>query len=189
MKVLMFMFTILGLTALTVSAQTAPSTDEAGLKIMRVGLQRTAAKGPSLRAVASTDPGSQSRAKTDRVQDGNSDSNPALHRLSQDAEIAPKTSKQDPLGNMSSPYPVIYVASVVVKNIGTKTVIAVHWEYLLFEVGGTDPVKRYRVQSKRTIAPGEQAELTREVTPKGHEQQARLTRIEYADGSVWQAKP
>ena len=189
MRVLMFMVTFLGLAALAVSAQTAPSTDEAGLKIMRIGLQRTIVKGPSLRAVASTNPASQAQAKADRIQDGNSDSNPALHRMSQDAEIAPKTSKQDPLGNMSSPYPVVFVAAVVVKNIGTKTVTAVHWEYLLFEVGGTDPIKRYRVQSKRTIAPGEQAELTKEVTPKGHEQQARLTRIEYADGSVWQAKP
>jgi len=75
-----------------------------------------------------------------------------------------------------------------VKNIGTKPVTAVHWEYLLFEKGGTEPIKRYRVQTKKLIAPGEQAELTREVTPKGQEQQARLTRIEYQDGTFWLQK-
>lgn len=79
------------------------------------------------------------------------------------------------------------MASIVVKNIGTRTVTAVYWEYLLFETGGKEPIKRYRVQSKKIIAPGEQAELTKEVNPKGKEQQARITRIEYADGSFWQS--
>ena len=81
----------------------------------------------------------------------------------------------------------ILVASVVVKNIGSKTVTTVDWEYMLFEKDATDPIKRYRVRSKKTVPPGEQAELTKEVTPKGQEQQARLTRIEYSDGTFWQA--
>ena len=187
MKAPVFLITFLGLAG-SLSAQTSAPKDEAGLKIMRVELQRAIVKGPSLRAVASTDPSSQAQAKSDRVQDANSDSNPALHRMSQNAEIAPKTSKQDPLGNMSAPPPVIFVASVVVKNIGTKTVIAVQWEYLLFETGADEPIKRYRVESKKTIPPGEQAELTKEVTPKGREQQARLTRIQYSDGTFWQQK-
>jgi hypothetical protein len=106
--------------------------------------------------------------------------------MSQNAEIAPKTSKADPLGNMPSNAPVVFIASIVVANIGKKTVTAVLWEYLLFETGGTEPVKRYRIQSKKLILPDEQAELTKEVTPKGQEQQARLVRIEYADGSFWQ---
>lgn len=172
-----------GLAVLTASGQTSTSSNEAGLKIMRVELQRTTAKSPTLRAVASTDPASQAQARADRA--ATSDNNPALHRMSQNAEVAPKTSKQDPLGNLPSPNPVIYVASIVVKNIGTKTVTAVEWEYLLFEAGGTEPIKRYHVQSKRLIPPGEQAELTKEVTPKGKEQQARLTRIQYADSTSW----
>ena len=108
--------------------------------------------------------------------------------MSQNAEIAPKTSSSDPLGNMSSPNPIVFVAAVLVKNIGEKTVTAVQWEYLLFESGATEPVKRYRVQSKRIILPNEQVELIKGVTPKGHEQQARLLRIEYADGTFWQQK-
>jgi len=177
---------VLLIAATSAAGQTAISTEPAGLKIVRVELQRGVVKSPSLRAVAATDPGSQAQAKADR--NASADSNPALHRLSQNADIAPKTSSSDPLGNMPSSNPSIFVASVLVKNIGTKPITAVHWEYLLFEKGGTEPIKRYRVQTKKLIAPGEQVELTREVTPKGQEQQARLTRIEYADGTFWQQR-
>jgi hypothetical protein len=173
------------LAAFSVSGQTTTQAGDAGLKIVRVELQRTTLKSPSLRAVAGTDPATQKKAQTDRGQDGNSDNIPALHRMSQNAEIAPKTSKQDPLGNMPSSDPVIFVASVLVKNIGTKTVTNVQWEYLLFEKGSKEPIKRYRIDSKKIIPPGEQAELTKEVTPKGQEQQARILRIQYGDGTFW----
>ena len=186
MKSLILMITAITATVITASAQTTTANGVAGLKIVRVELQRTAVKGPSLRAVAGTDPTSQTQAKADRS--ANTDSTPALHRLSQNAEIAPRTSKADPLGNMPSPNPIVFVASVLVKNIGEKTVTAVQWEYLLFEAGATEPVKRYRVQTKLIILPNEQIQLTKEVTPKGHEQQARLLRIEYADGTFWQQK-
>lgn len=186
MKSLLFAITAIAVIGIAASAQTPASTEVAGLKIVRVELQRAAVKGPSLRAVASTDPASQAQARADRA--ATSDNNPALHRLSQNAEIAPKTSSSDPLGQMPATSPVVFVASVLVKNIGEKTVTAVQWEYLLFEAGATEPVKRYRVQSKRVIAPNEQVELTKEVTPKGHEQQVRLLRIEYADGTFWQQK-
>src|SRR5262245_12774642 len=72
-----FAFTIS--MGVTVAAQaTAPAQEESGLKIMRVGLQRTVMNGPSTRAVAPTDPAYQKNAKTDRMQDSESDSNPAL---------------------------------------------------------------------------------------------------------------
>lgn len=186
--------------AAAASAQTTnPSTERAGLKIMLVELQRTIVKAPAVRAVPATDPSAQSQARTDRMQDGDPDRAPALHRLSQNAEVAPKNaqydptgrplaSRYDPIGGVPPGASVVFVASVVVKNIGAKTVSAVHWEYLLFQTGGQEPIKRYRVQTKKIIPPGERAELTREVKPKGQEQQARITRIEYADGSSWQAK-
>ena len=184
-----------------VSAQTATaSTETAGLKIIRVELQHTIIKGPSVRAIASTYPTDQVQANTDRRQDSDSDRSPALHRMSQNAEVAPKNTTQidssgkpksarnDPAASVPSGASVVYVASIVVKNIGSKTVTTVDWEYLLFEKDATEPIKRYRVRTKKTVPPGEQAELTKEVTPKGQEQQARLTRIEYADGTFWQAK-
>jgi len=191
---LTFIFSV----AISVSGQaTAPPTEDAGLKIMRVGLQRTVVKGPAVKAVAPTDPSYQKNARTDRMQDSNADSAPALHRVSQNGEVAPKNVQVDANGNprasrsdITSSVPagssIVYVASVVVKNIGTKTVTAVQWEYLLFETNGVEPVKRYRIMSKRVIPPGEQAELTKEITPKGQEQQVRLLRIEYSDHSVWE---
>ena len=189
MKLLLTLFTIV-LATVVVSAQTEKAdkaTEAAGLKIVRVELQHSVVKGPELRAVQATDPASQASAKADRA--ATSDNNPALHRLSQNAEIAPKTSTSDTLGaNTPAPKTIIFTATVLVKNIGTKPVTAVHWEYLLFEKDATEPIKRYHVQTKKLIPPGEQAQLTKEVTPKGQEQQAKITRIEYADGTFWQQK-
>ena len=176
---------IAALTIIAGYGQTG-SSGEAGLKIIRVELQHTIARSPSLRAVAATDPNSQKQAVADR--NANIDSDPALHRMSQNAEIAPKTSSQDPLGNMPVPDRVVFTATVLVKNIGTKTVTAVQWEYLLFEKDAIQPIKRYRVETKKVIGPNEEAELTKEVNPKGQEQQARLIRIDYSDGTFWQQK-
>jgi hypothetical protein len=186
MKFLAMLFAIV-FSALAVSAQTPNTTEAAGLKIIRVELQHAVVKGPSLRAVQATDPGSQVTAKADR--NARVDDLPALERMGGNADIAPKTTKSDPLGaNTPAPNAVVFMASVLVKNIGTKPVTAVQWEYLLFEKDATEPIKRYKVQTKKLIGPGEQAQLTKEVTPKGQEQQARITRIEYADGTSWQQK-
>jgi len=110
---------------------------------------------------------------------------PAMQRVSKDAEIVANKGS-DTFGNLPAGSSVVFVASIVVKNIGPKTVTVVQWEYLMFETGGKEPVKRYSVQSKRVIPSGEQAELTKEVKPKGQEHEARITRIEYADGTFWQ---
>jgi hypothetical protein len=155
----------------------------AGIKILRVELQRTRSKSPQMRAMPAIDPSSQSQQKADRLRDV--DSNPALHRMGKDADIAPTTGS-DTFGNLPTTAPIIFVASILVKNIGKKTVVAVQWKYLQFETGEKAPIRTYRVQSKRVIPPGEEAELTKEVSLKGKEQQALITRIEYADGSFWQ---
>jgi hypothetical protein len=186
MKLVLLLFAIV-FSAIVVSAQTPNATEAAGLKIIRVELQHSVVKGPELRAVQATDKASQSTAAADR--NAKVDDHPALDRMGGNADIAPKTTKSDPLGgSMPAPNAIIFTATVLVKNIGTKPVTAVNWEYLLFEKDATEPIKRYRVQTKKLIPPGEQAQLTKEVTPKGQEQQARITRIEYADGTVWQQK-
>src|ERR1700752_979094 len=164
MKTLVFLvFAILTATA---SAQAPAKDEEAGLKIIRISLQRTAVKGPSTRAVAPTDPAFQKDSKKDRAADSDTDSAPALHRLSKDAELAtkntqiddkgnPRASRSDVVSSGSTNAAIVYFASVVVKNTGTKTVTAVNWEYLLFEDKGSEPVKRYQVRNKKVIAPGE----------------------------------
>lgn len=189
MKLVLMLLTIVS-AAIGVSAQTdkaEKATEAAGLKIVRVELQHSVVKGPELRAVQATDRASQSAAAADR--NARVDDHPALERMGPNADIAPKTTKSDPYGgSMPAPNSVIFTATVLVKNIGTKPVTAVQWEYLLFEKDATEPIKRYRVQTKKLIPPGEQFQLTKEVTPKGQEQQARITRIEYADGTFWQQK-
>jgi hypothetical protein len=186
MKLVLLLFAIV-LSPFVVSAQTEKTTETAGLKIIRVELQHSVVKGPELRAVQATDKASQSTAAADR--NSKVDDLPALERMGPNADIAPKTTKTDPLGgSMPAPNVIIFTATVLVKNIGTKAVTAVNWEYLLFEKDATEPIKRYRVQTKKLIPPGDQAQLTKEVTPKGQEQQAKITRIEYADGTFWQQK-
>jgi len=189
MKLILILFAIVS-AAIAVSAQTEKAekaTEAAGLKIIRVELQHSVVKGPELRAVQATDKASQVTAAADR--NAKVDDHPALDRMGGNADIAPKTTKSDPLGgSMPAANAIIFTATVLVKNIGTKPVTAVSWEYLLFEKDATEPIKRYRVQTKKLIPPGEQAQLTKEVTPKGQEQQARITRIEYADGTFWQQK-
>lgn len=172
--------------AVGASAQTANTPVEtAGIRILRVELQRTKSRAPQMKSLPSTYPTSQSQQKGNEPLDMGT--HPAMQRVGKDAEIA-GTTGSDPFGNLPAGSFAVFVASIVVKNIGTKTVTAVHWEYLLFETDGKEPVKRYSVQSKRVIPPGEQAELTKEVKPKGKEHQALITRIEYADGSFWQPK-
>jgi hypothetical protein len=179
---ILFVITMIGIA----SGQTGGGkTDPAGLQIVRVELQRTKVRGPTVRAVPATDPGAQAQAKDDRSR--SVDNNPALHRLSKDAEVAP-LSGSGSFGNATTSNTIVFVASIVVKNIGTKAVRAVNWDYLMFEPGGKEPVKTFHVRSKRTIAPGEQAELMKEVQPKGQEHQAVIVRIEYEDGRFWQAK-
>lgn len=178
-------FALLFMVTMTVgaSAQTANAPVElSGVRILRVELQRGKSRAPQTKSAPSTYPSSQSPRKSDEPLEMGT--HPAMQRVSKDAEIAANKGS-DPIGDLLAGTSTVFVASILVRNTGTKTVTAVYWEYLLFETGGKEPVKRYRVQSKRVIPPGEQAELTKEVKPKGNEHQALISRIEYADGSVW----
>ena len=172
MKVLM----IIGILTIAIGAagQTAGLVEDPGIQLLRVQLQRVDGKVPQTRAVPSTDPSSQAKQRADQLRDV--DNAPALHRLSRDAEIAP-LSGSAPLGTLPSAPSVVFVASVLIKNTGRRTITAVHWEYLFFMQGAEQPVKRVRVQSKKVILPGEQIELTKEVRPKGKEHQAVITRV------------
>ncbi|HWS54580.1 MAG TPA: hypothetical protein VN228_10650 [Pyrinomonadaceae bacterium] len=90
-----------------------------------------------------------------------------------------------------------YRAAATVRNDGAKAVRAVEWAYVFAEPEGGRELKRYRLQSKQTIEPGATATLTRDVSIKPDEesrhlttgrQQVVVTRVEYADGSVWKGE-
>jgi hypothetical protein len=78
--------------------------------------------------------------------------------------------------------------SALFRNRGAKVIKSVAWEYVLFEDAGQTKVQQvYRVHSKRTISPGETVRLWKEGyhlddTPY---RKARVTRIEYKDGTTW----
>jgi hypothetical protein len=184
----MRVLTLLSIVTMAVgaSAQTANApVGTAGILILRVELQRTKSRAPQTKSAPRTYSSSQSQKNADEPLEMGT--HPAMQRPSKDADILANRGS-DPFGDLQSGSSSVFVASIVVKNIGAKTVTAVRWEYLLFEAGGREPIRRYRVQSKRVIPPGQQAELTKEVKPKGNEHQALITRVEYADGSVWQPK-
>ena len=90
-----------------------------------------------------------------------------------------------------------YRAQATLRNAGAKAVKSVEWDYVFVEPEGGKELKRYRLRSKQTIAPGATETLAKEVFIKPDEdtrhltagrQQVTVTRVEYADGSVWRAK-
>jgi hypothetical protein len=90
-----------------------------------------------------------------------------------------------------------YRASATVRNGGAKAVRAVEWAYLFVGPEGGKELKRYRLQSKQAIEPGATATLTKDVSIRPDDdsrhltsgrQQVVVTRVEYADGSVWKGE-
>jgi len=87
-----------------------------------------------------------------------------------------------------------YRAAATVRNGGAKAVEAVEWDYVFADPEGGKELKRYRLQSKQEVGPGATASLSKEVFIKPGEdtrhltagrQRVVVTRVEYADGSVW----
>jgi hypothetical protein len=87
-----------------------------------------------------------------------------------------------------------YTAKATVKNTGTKAIKAVSWDYVFTDGKERKELKRYRLQSKQQILPGETRTLTASVAldPKDKsshittgKQGVEITKLEYADGSSW----
>jgi hypothetical protein len=93
-----------------------------------------------------------------------------------------------------------YTAKATLRNSGTKTIKAISWDYVFTDAKEQKELKRYKLQSKQQILPGETQILLRDVAidPKDDgrhlttgKQSVEVTKIEYTDGSVWkrQEKP
>jgi hypothetical protein len=87
-----------------------------------------------------------------------------------------------------------YTAKVNLRNIGTKGIKAVEWNYVFVDPESGKELKRYKLVSKQQILPGDTQTLAKDVflglkeDPrhlKIGKQKILLTRIEYADGSSW----
>jgi hypothetical protein len=90
-----------------------------------------------------------------------------------------------------------YAAKLTLRNSGAKAVKAVEWEHIFVEREGGKELKRYRLEVKQQIAAGASQTLSKEVYIKPEEstrhitdgvQKVRLTRAEFADGTIWRAE-
>ena len=87
-----------------------------------------------------------------------------------------------------------YAARLTVKNSGGKAIKSVEWDHVFFDPDGGKELKRYHLQTKQQIAPGSTQALAKEVLISPDEdtrhinagrQKVQLTRVEFADGTVW----
>ena len=90
-----------------------------------------------------------------------------------------------------------YVSKLTLKNSGSKAVKSVEWEHLFVGREGGKELKRYRLQAKQQVAAGSSQTVSKEVYVKPDEstrhitegaQKVRLTRVDFADGTVWRAE-
>lgn len=90
-----------------------------------------------------------------------------------------------------------YTAKATLRNGGAKTIKAIFWDYVFTDAREQKELKRYKLQSKQQILPGETVLLVRDVVldPKDEarhlttgKQSVEITKIEYTDGSIWKGK-
>ncbi|HSK70313.1 MAG TPA: hypothetical protein VK892_01360 [Pyrinomonadaceae bacterium] len=108
-----------------------------------------------------------------------------------------------PVEKKDGPASARYIYKIKVKNIGEKAVTALTLEYIFSEPSTQQEISRRQFVSKEEIAPGETVSLVfhsvapptgtinvKDADKKSGEQfseQIIIQRVEYADGSVWQA--
>jgi hypothetical protein len=79
--------------------------------------------------------------------------------------------------------------SALFLNTGSKPIKSVSWEYVVFKDAERKAILRvHSIRSNRTILPGESVRLSMEGyhLQNSPYERARVTRVEYADGTVWQ---
>ena len=79
--------------------------------------------------------------------------------------------------------------SALFRNTGTKSIKAVTWEYLIFKDEQPTQLQHvYTTHSKTAILPGQSVRLDKTGYQLKNSQymKARVTRIEYTDGTFWQ---
>lgn len=92
--------------------------------------------------------------------------------------------------------PTRYESSLQLKNAGAKAIRAVEWEHVFYaDMGRTNELRRFKLRRETKVGPGEQKFVSQSVPYEARanltnkpRQAAVLTRVEYADGSVWQRR-
>ena len=87
-----------------------------------------------------------------------------------------------------------YTAKMNLRNLATKTIRAVEWNYIFVDPETSKELKRYKIVSKQQIPPNEAQTLVKDIFFDLKEntrhlntgkQKVLLARIEYTDGSSW----
>jgi hypothetical protein len=90
-----------------------------------------------------------------------------------------------------------YVSKLTLRNSGAKAVKSIEWAHIFVGREGGKELKRYRLQARQQVAAGSSQTVAKEVYVKPEEstrhisegvQKVRLTRVEFADGTVWRAE-
>ena len=79
--------------------------------------------------------------------------------------------------------------SAVFRYAGTKSVMFVTWEYVVYaDLDTTKKLRVYKFRSKAQLRPGESVRLSKQGfgIQHGPRVEARVVRVEYADGTTWQ---
>jgi hypothetical protein len=100
---------------------------------------------------------------------------------------APSERRISPASTVTS-FPVQQV-SALFTNTGAKSIKAVTWEYVIFkDAQETELLHVYTIRSKTALLPGQSARLdkTGYQLKNSQHMKARVTRIEYTDGTIWQ---
>ena len=89
-----------------------------------------------------------------------------------------------------------YDARLRVKNAGARAVKSIEWEHVFYDGETGRDLKRYRLQLKQRVAPGETLTLGKAVYIRPDEstrhftsgrQRVEVTRVEFEDGGVWKS--
>lgn len=89
-----------------------------------------------------------------------------------------------------------YESRLRVRNTGARAVRSVEWAHVFYDPETRRELKRYSLQSKQRVAPGEAPTLDRAVLIQPDEstrhltagrQRVEVTRVEFEDGGVWKA--
>ncbi len=89
-----------------------------------------------------------------------------------------------------------YTSRLRLRNTGARAVKSVEWAHVFYDAETGKDLKRYRLQLRRRVAPGEAVALDKAVYVGPDEstrhftsgrQRVEVTRVEFEDGGVWKA--
>ena len=143
----------------------------------------------------------QFRARAEkRVSDAKRSNSPEQSKIEREARADAAIVASENANGKPPRYYFFYRASV--KNVSTKAIKEIDWDYVFFDAGTGDELGRRQFTSVQNIGPGKQKELvfqlptppTRRVSihslykneRNGIDERVVIVRIKYADGSEWQ---